>query len=70
MSDAPRPLTILGATGSIGVNTLKVAAHLGIPVHAVTANGKVAELARLARDAKAAVAVVADESRYGELKAA
>ena len=39
MSDhRSRPLTVLGATGSIGVNTLKVAKHLGIPVHAVTAN--------------------------------
>ena len=68
MSAASRPLTILGATGSIGVSTLSVAAHLGIPVHAVTANRKVAELAALAIAHRAAVAVVADEEGYTELK--
>ena len=68
MSAASRPLTILGATGSIGVSTLSVAAHLGIPVHAVTANRKVDELAALAIAHRAAVAVVADEDGYTELK--
>ena len=68
MSAASRPLTILGATGSIGVSTLSVAAHLGIPVHAVTANRKVAELAALAIAHRAAVAVVADEEGYTDLK--
>ena len=68
MSAASRPLTILGATGSIGLSTLSVAAHLGIPVHAVTANRKVAELAALAIAHRAAVAVVADEEGYTELK--
>jgi len=68
VSAASRPLTILGATGSIGVSTLSVAAHLGIPVHAVTANRKVDELAALAIQHRAAVAVVADEDGYTELK--
>ena len=68
MSAASRPLTILGATGSIGLSTLSVAAHLGIPVHAVTANRKVDELAALAIAHRAAVAVVADEEGYTELK--
>ncbi|HYE07077.1 MAG TPA: 1-deoxy-D-xylulose-5-phosphate reductoisomerase [Planctomycetota bacterium] len=63
-----RALTVLGATGSIGVNTLKVAAHLGIPVHAVTANGKAVELAALAREARAKIAVVADEKALPALR--
>jgi 1-deoxy-D-xylulose-5-phosphate reductoisomerase len=63
-----RALTILGSTGSIGVSTLSVAADLGIPVHAVTANGKVSELARQARECRARVAVIADEARLPELK--
>ena len=68
MSATARPLTILGATGSIGISTLSVAEHLGIPVHAVTANRKVEELAALAIKHRARVAVVADESGYTELK--
>jgi 1-deoxy-D-xylulose-5-phosphate reductoisomerase len=65
-----RPLTILGSTGSIGVNTLTIAAHLGIPVHAVTAHRKVDELAAQARAADARVAVVGDEACYDALKSA
>jgi len=68
VSATARPLTILGATGSIGISTLSVAEHLGIPVHAVTANRKVEELAALAIKHRARVAVVADESGYTELK--
>jgi len=64
-----RALTVLGATGSIGVNTLAVAAHLGIPVHAVSGNSRVALLAAQARAAGAKVAVVADPERLGELRA-
>lgn len=63
-----RPICILGATGSIGASTLDVAGRLGIPVHAVTANSKVAELARCAVAARAQVAVVADPALLPDLR--
>jgi 1-deoxy-D-xylulose-5-phosphate reductoisomerase len=63
-----RPITLLGSTGSIGVNTLDVAARLGIPVHAVTAHRKVDQLAAQAKASKARVAVIGDEACYGDLK--
>lgn len=70
MSDDPRrrAICILGATGSIGASTLDVAGRLNIPVFAVTAHSKVAELARCAVAAKATLAVVADPSRLAELR--
>ena len=60
-------IAILGSTGSIGVSTLDVAAHLGLPVYAVTANAKVEDLAAQAIAAQAQVAVVADPARHGAL---
>jgi 1-deoxy-D-xylulose 5-phosphate reductoisomerase len=48
-----RPLTILGSTGSIGINTLSVAAHLGIPIYALSAHSKVELLATQARACEA-----------------
>lgn len=63
-----RALTILGATGSIGISTLEVARHLGIPVFALTANSKVEQLAAQAIACGAQLAVVADPARYHELK--
>jgi 1-deoxy-D-xylulose-5-phosphate reductoisomerase len=63
-------LTILGATGSIGVNTLSVARALGIQVHAVTAHSRHQELAAAAVAAQATVAVISDERHYLELKRA
>lgn len=65
-----RSLTILGSTGSIGVNTLHIAAHLGIPVHAVTAHRKVDELAAQARTYGARIAVIGDENAYPALRSA
>ena len=65
-----RSLTVLGSTGSIGVNTLHIAAFLGIPVHAITAHRKVDELAAQARLCRPRFAVVGDEQAYGALKAA
>ncbi|MBX9459100.1 MAG: 1-deoxy-D-xylulose-5-phosphate reductoisomerase [Rhizobium sp.] len=63
-------ITILGSTGSIGVNTLDVIAQLGedYAVDALTGNGNIALLARQARDARARLAVTADETRYDDLK--
>lgn len=63
-----RAICILGATGSIGASTLDVAGRLGIPVHAVTAHSKVAELARCAVAARARIAVVSDPARLAELR--
>lgn len=66
----PRRLSILGATGSIGINTLDVvAADPGrFEIEALTAGRNAAELAALAIRHKARVAVVADPSAYAELK--
>jgi 1-deoxy-D-xylulose-5-phosphate reductoisomerase len=63
-------ITILGSTGSIGVNTLDVIGQLGegYGVDALTGNGNIELLARQARDAGARLAVTANESRYQDLK--
>ncbi len=61
-------ITILGSTGSIGISTLDVAAHLGLPVYAVTAHARVDQLAAQAIAAGAQVAVVADEARLADLR--
>ncbi len=68
----PRRVTILGATGSIGASTLSVIAERAgsFAVEAVTANANAEKLARIARTAGARLAVVADPSAYGDLKAA
>ncbi len=70
MSWTTRALTILGSTGSIGVNTLSVAAELKIPVYALTAHSQVEKLAEQARACKATVAVIADDHYYNDLKQA
>jgi len=55
-----KPLIILGATGSIGRQTLDVASHLGIPVAGIAANRASTELLAIARSAPEARVVVAD----------
>ncbi|PHP68466.1 1-deoxy-D-xylulose-5-phosphate reductoisomerase [Zhengella mangrovi] len=69
-----RRISVLGATGSIGVNTLDVIAHMGGPeafdVVALTGASNVALLAEQAKAVNAEVAVTADERRYHDLKAA
>jgi 1-deoxy-D-xylulose-5-phosphate reductoisomerase len=69
--DGPRSLSILGATGSVGINTLDlVGRNPGMfEIEALTANSNVEELIRLARLHAARLAVVADERCYGALKA-
>jgi 1-deoxy-D-xylulose-5-phosphate reductoisomerase len=62
-------LTILGSTGSIGVNTLHVAEHLGLPVYAITGNAKIEELAAQAIRYRPRVVVVADTQRHADLRA-
>ena len=68
-------VSVLGASGSIGVSALDVIASGGqgspeFSVIALTANRNVEALAAAARRARAEIAVVADEACYGELKSA
>ncbi|PKP73132.1 MAG: 1-deoxy-D-xylulose-5-phosphate reductoisomerase [Alphaproteobacteria bacterium HGW-Alphaproteobacteria-6] len=67
-----RRLSLFGATGSVGQSTLDLVRRDGAAwqVGVLTANSDVAELARLAREFQPELAVIADESRYDELKAA
>jgi 1-deoxy-D-xylulose-5-phosphate reductoisomerase len=65
-----RSITILGATGSVGTSTLELIRQdrTGWRVEALTANGSVAELAALAREFSAKLAVVADEACLSDLR--
>ncbi len=67
-----RTLSILGATGSIGASTLDLIRQSRDQwrVKALTANCQAAELARLAIEFNAELAVVGDESCLSELRAA
>jgi len=72
ISERPRRISILGATGSIGSSTLAVISEhpRAFEVVAVTANDNAAKLAEIARSVGARLAVIANSSSYGELKAA
>lgn len=68
-------VTVLGSTGSIGVNTLDVIAHArkvygpdSFPIVALTAGGNVNRLIEQAKLFRPQIAVVADERQYQELK--
>jgi 1-deoxy-D-xylulose-5-phosphate reductoisomerase len=65
-----RTISVLGATGSIGASTLDLVRRNpdAFRVVALTANAQAAELAALAREFRAEVAVVADEARLPELR--
>lgn len=65
-------VTVLGATGSIGLSTLDlIARHPDLfAVDALTAHRNVAELATLARQHRARLAVIADPDLYEDLKVA
>ncbi len=67
-----RRITVLGATGSIGASTLDLVRRERDKwrVVALTANCQAQELARLAREFDAELAVVADASCLSELEAA
>jgi 1-deoxy-D-xylulose-5-phosphate reductoisomerase len=69
---APRTLTILGATGSIGKSTLDLVERNpdAFEVVALTAQSNVAALAEAARRTRARLAVIGDPARYAELQAA
>lgn len=67
-----RAISILGATGSIGASTLDLIRRQPDQwrVMALTANGQAAELARLAREFSAQIAVVADPAALPALEEA
>jgi 1-deoxy-D-xylulose-5-phosphate reductoisomerase len=69
---APRRVTILGSTGSVGTQTIDLVARApeSFAVEALTANRNVALLAEQARRLNARLAVVADPACYADLKAA
>ncbi len=68
---APRSVTLLGATGSIGSSTADLLRRdpARYRVEAVTAHRDASGLARLARELNARFAAVADPAAYAELKA-
>ena len=61
-------LSLLGATGSIGRQTLDVAAHLGLEVSAVAAGKRAAELEAAARRFRPKLAALYDETAAADLK--
>ncbi len=69
---AQRGITILGATGSVGVSTIDLIKREPelYRVEAVSAHRNAAALAQIARDVGARLAVVSDETRYNDLKSA
>src|SRR5690349_457357 len=70
LTDRPRRVTILGATGSIGTSTLAVIGERpqDYDVEVVTAFGNAERLARVARECKAKVAVIADRTAFNALR--
>ena len=70
--EAPRRVTILGSTGSVGCNTVELIVQGGsaFAVEALTAGRNVALLAEQARQLRPRIAVIADPALYEELKAA
>jgi 1-deoxy-D-xylulose-5-phosphate reductoisomerase len=67
-----RRLSLFGATGSVGQSTLDLVRRDGEAwaVGVLTANSDVAELAKLAKEFRPDIAVIADEALYGALKEA
>ncbi len=71
-SSAPKTITILGATGSIGCSTLDLVGRnpQAYDVITLTANRNVAKLAEQAKKFNAKCAVIADDGYYLDLKEA
>lgn len=70
-----RRLTVLGSTGSIGVNTLSVVSHArtvygadAMPLEALTAQSNVEMLAQQAREHRPRLAAIGRPELYGKLK--
>jgi 1-deoxy-D-xylulose-5-phosphate reductoisomerase len=53
-----RPLCLLGATGTVGRQTLSVCRELGIQVHSISAHQRVDDLATLAREFQVQQAII------------
>ncbi len=70
MSQAPRKISILGSTGSVGTSTVKVLQAQSEPynVQVLTANSNVTLLAEQAKMLNASHAVIADAALYDDLK--
>lgn len=70
MAGSVRTVSIFGATGSVGTSTLDLIRlePEKYRVIALTANGNAAELARLAKEFDAEIAVIANASQYEILK--
>ena len=68
--NAPRSISILGSTGSIGCNTIDLIERDpgSYRIEALTGNSNVAELADQAKRVGARLAVIGDETKYAELK--
>ena len=69
---APRSVTILGSTGSVGCSTLDLLSRApdSYAVEALTAHSNVALLAEQARQFRPKLAVIADDRHYLDLKKA
>jgi 1-deoxy-D-xylulose-5-phosphate reductoisomerase len=69
---APRRVTVLGSTGSVGCNTIDLITRNpdSFEVEALTAHRSAARLAEQARKVGARIAVVSDPAHYRELKQA
>lgn len=61
-------MTVLGATGSVGLQALDVAREQGIPVTALSANRSVTETEALVREFSPAACAMADEAAAAELR--
>jgi 1-deoxy-D-xylulose-5-phosphate reductoisomerase len=72
LAAAPRSVTILGSTGSVGCSTIDLIERNSdrFTVEALSARNNVPLLAEQARKLRPKLAVVADESRYSALKEA
>lgn len=62
-------LTILGSTGSIGVNTIDVANYLGLPIYALTAHQKSTQIAAQAKACRPRIVVVGSVESAAEVRA-
>lgn len=61
-------ISVLGSTGSIGVQTLEVARNLGICVSALTANSKMELLEKQVREFRPRLVSIGDDSLAAELE--
>ena len=63
-----KSISILGSTGSIGTQSLEIAAHLGVRVVALAAGTRVELMAKQCREFSPELAVMATEEAAGRLK--